>query len=98
MSTRARDDDNLDSVLFALASEPRRRVLDVLTDGSFTYDPAVNFAGVVSFSYQVCLPAPNGLVCDTAVQTIVVGPDAIDDAKTEARRVAQEGWTSGRSR
>ena len=30
MSTRARDDDNLDSVLFALASEPRRRVLDVL--------------------------------------------------------------------
>ena len=30
MSTRARDNDNLDAVFFALASEPRRRVLDVL--------------------------------------------------------------------
>jgi len=30
MINAARDDDTLDTVLFALASEPRRRVLDVL--------------------------------------------------------------------
>ena len=37
---------------------------------------------MVSFPYTVCLPAPNDTVCDTAAQTIVVGPNAVDDSDT----------------
>ena len=50
--------------------------------GGSTFDPVATFAGVVTFPYTVCLPAPNDTVCDTAVQTIVVGPDAVDDSDT----------------
>jgi hypothetical protein len=34
------------------------------------------------FTYQVCLPAPNGTLCDPATVTIVVGPLANDDVAT----------------
>jgi LPXTG-motif cell wall-anchored protein len=65
-------------------STPAAGVLTFNPDGSFTFDPVATFAGVVTFSYQVCLPAPNGTVCDPATVTIVVGPDAVNDADTVA--------------
>ncbi|MDO8367964.1 MAG: HYR domain-containing protein, partial [Saprospiraceae bacterium] len=51
-------------------------------DGTFDYTPAMDFTGVVTFTYEVCLPAPNGTVCDLATVTIVVGPEANDDNYT----------------
>jgi hypothetical protein len=51
-------------------------------DGTFEYEPAMDFTGVTSFTYTVCLPAPNGAVCDEATVTLVVGPEANDDSYT----------------
>ncbi|WP_172838044.1 Ig-like domain-containing protein [Stenotrophomonas sp. LM091] len=42
-------------------------------DGSFTYTPPVGTSGPVSFTYQVCLPAPNATLCSTATVTFNVG-------------------------
>ena len=47
-------------------------------DGSFTYTPSAGVASPVTFSYQVCLPAPNGAVCGTAAVTINVNNGALD--------------------
>ena len=52
-------------------------------DGSYTFTPAAGFTGTATFAYQVCLPAPNGAVCDTATVTVTVGAvsiDAVDDS------------------
>ena len=57
-------------------------MLTFSADGSFTFDPVPTFAGVVTFPYTVCLPAPDDTVCDTAVQTIVVVPHAVGDPFT----------------
>ncbi|WP_431157951.1 Ig-like domain-containing protein, partial [Winogradskyella poriferorum] len=40
------------------------------TDGTYTYVPSPEFTGDVTFEYEVCLPAPNTSVCDTANVTI----------------------------
>ncbi|MBO3117747.1 hypothetical protein J4050_13400, partial [Winogradskyella sp. DF17] len=47
------------------------------TDGTYTYVPPTGFIGDVTFEYEVCLPAPNTSVCDTAQTTIsfVAPPD-----------------------
>jgi hypothetical protein len=50
--------------------------------GQFTYNPDDTFAGVDTFTYRVCLPSPNGTVCDTAIVVIVVTPSAVDDSYT----------------
>ncbi|MCL7765393.1 hypothetical protein MPF19_18385, partial [Polaribacter sp. Z014] len=42
------------------------------TNGTYTYTPSKDFTGTVTFEYQVCLPAPNNLTCDTATITITV--------------------------
>ncbi len=39
-------------------------------DGSYTYIPTAGFSGDVIFNYEVCLPAPNTSVCDTASVTL----------------------------
>ena len=67
------------STFIGSAVDPAAGSLTFNPDGAFTFDPAPTFAGVVSFPYTVCLPAPNDTVCDTAVQTIVVGPNAVGD-------------------
>ncbi|MEJ5149542.1 Ig-like domain-containing protein [Comamonas sp. MYb396] len=48
--------------------------------GEFIYTPAIGFVGVDTFSYDVCLPAPNQTKCATSVVTMTVtAPDlAID--------------------
>jgi gliding motility-associated-like protein len=40
------------------------------SDGTYTYEPTPGFTGDVTFEYQVCLPAPNTSVCDSAFATI----------------------------
>ena len=53
------------------------------TDGSVTYAPPQGFSGVVSFTYQVCLPAPDASVCATATATLNVNSGtlvAVDDS------------------
>ncbi|WP_157510274.1 Ig-like domain-containing protein [Lysobacter sp. Root559] len=53
------------------------------SDGSYVYTPNANYSGPDSFNYSVCLPAPNGTVCDTATVTITVGGNtvtAVDDS------------------
>ncbi|WP_313344250.1 Ig-like domain-containing protein [Stenotrophomonas sp.] len=62
------------------------------TNGTLTYTPPVGFSGPVSFTYQVCLPAPDGAVCATANATINVNTGtlvAVDD--TFATPVAPGG-------
>jgi len=54
-------------------------------DGSVAYTPPVNFSGAVSFTYQVCLPAPDASVCATATTTLNVNSGtlvAVDDGFT----------------
>ncbi|MGV6493879.1 Ig-like domain-containing protein [Stenotrophomonas rhizophila] len=51
-------------------------------DGSFLYTPPVGFTGPVAFTYQVCLPAPDGAQCSTATATLNVNAGtlvALDD-------------------
>src|SRR5690606_37747919 len=51
--------------------------------GAITFTPNAGFTGTTTYTYQVCLAAPHGAVCDTAVVTVVVDPipaiDAVDD-------------------
>lgn len=48
-------------------------VFDAAT-GAYTYTPNANFTGSDSFTYQICLPAPNATVCSvTASVNISVG-------------------------
>ncbi|WP_423936148.1 Ig-like domain-containing protein [Comamonas sp. 23] len=53
---------------------------DPANPGKFIYTPAIGFVGVDTFSYDVCLPAPNQTKCATAEVTMTVtAPDlAID--------------------
>lgn len=39
-------------------------------DGSYDYRPTPGFSGDVIFEYQICLPAPNTGVCDSATVTL----------------------------
>src|SRR5690606_15360589 len=50
--------------------------------GSITFTPNAGFTATTTYTYQVCLPAPHGAVCDTAVVTVVVTApviEALDD-------------------
>lgn len=46
-------------------------------DGSYSYTPSSGYLGNVTFDYEVCLPAPNSTICDTATVNIdyVTYPD-----------------------
>ena len=50
-------------------------VLDPET-GEFTFTPNNGWTGVTTFTYQICLPAPNQAVCDSALVTISI-PDVV---------------------
>ncbi|MBS1582428.1 MAG: tandem-95 repeat protein, partial [Bacteroidetes bacterium] len=78
-------DPDGDALAWSLVSGGTASVNGVLVfnnDGSFTYTPAVDYTGTVSFSYEACDPSA---VCAPAVATIVVhpvndGPVAQDDS------------------
>ncbi len=46
-------------------------------DGSISYTPTGAFTGTDTFTYQLCLPAPGGSVCDTATVTVTVSATAL---------------------
>ena len=71
------DGDPLHTVL---VSGPSNGTLTLNADGSFTYTPTPLFYGTDTFTYSVCMPWPNEAMCDTATETIVVGPNAVNDA------------------
>ncbi|WP_312236218.1 Ig-like domain-containing protein [Stenotrophomonas sp.] len=57
--------------------------LVLATDGTLTYTPPAGFSGALSFTYQVCLPAPDAGVCATVTATLNVNSGtlvAVDDA------------------
>ena len=43
--------------------------------GAITFTPTAGFAGTTTYTYQVCLAAPNAAICDTAIVTVTVGGD-----------------------
>ncbi|MFK7768551.1 MAG: Ig-like domain-containing protein [Mariniblastus sp.] len=70
-----------DTLTFELTSSPSEGTISFNDDGTFTYIPAENFNGPVTFEYEAC--DSTGL-CDTATVTINVvsvneGPVAVDD-------------------
>ncbi len=42
--------------------------------GAITFIPTPGFTGTTTYTYQVCLAAPNGTVCDIATVTVTVVP------------------------
>ena len=70
--------DNLPAgALFAVVGSTPTGLL-FNADGSFTFTPPAGVSSPVAFTYQVCLPAPNGTVCGTAAVTINVNNGALD--------------------
>ncbi|WP_064497411.1 Ig-like domain-containing protein [Dokdonia donghaensis] len=61
----------------ATSPSPAGTSFNLNSDGTFSYTPPAGYTGDVVFEYQVCLPAPNTNVCDTATVTLtyVMPPD-----------------------
>ena len=72
-------DPNGDTLSASLTTGPAHGTVVLNPNGTFTYTPTSGFSGTDTFTYTVCMPAPNGSMCDTATETIVVGPKATDD-------------------
>lgn len=70
-------DANLDTLTAVLVDgiTPDEGALTFNADGSFTYEPAANFNGVVTFTYK----ANDGLV-DSAVATVTITVNPVNDA------------------
>jgi len=66
------------------------------TTGAITFTPNPGFSGSTSYTYQVCLAAPNAIVCDTAVVNVTVGAtiDAVDDNYAGAPLNGGDGGTT----
>jgi len=62
---------------YTLATAPARGTVVVNVDGTFSYTPSNANTGPDSFTYQVCLPDPNGSVCDTATVSVNVQANLI---------------------
>ncbi|WP_217537804.1 Ig-like domain-containing protein [Stenotrophomonas sp. GbtcB23] len=93
-----RDNDNyvVDSTFTQTGTAPTQGTLQLLGDGSFTYTANAGATGTDTFSYQLCLPAPNGAACDTATVTLNINAsviDAVADDFTATPVPAQSGGT-----
>jgi uncharacterized repeat protein (TIGR01451 family) len=67
------NDSILSGSTFSVVTNPSHGTvsLDPAT-GAFTYNPTTNYAGIDTFTYQICLPAPNQSVCDSAAVNIAI--------------------------
>ena len=78
---------------FNVITNPSSGSLQFNNNGTYTYTPAANFAGTVSFTYQVCDPL--GLCAQTTCTIQVQGvndlPVAMDDSFTTNEDVAISG-------
>ncbi|MFT5455988.1 MAG: VCBS repeat-containing protein, partial [Myxococcota bacterium] len=70
------NDSDIDSGLLtaSVVAPPASGVLNLISDGSFTYTPAPNVNGLITFTYQVS----DGALTDTAVVSINIS--AVNDA------------------
>ena len=74
----AANDFTLPGSSYSVTALPTNGTLTLNTaTGSYTYTPNAGYSGTDTFTYSVCLPAPNAALCDSAVATITVGPQAI---------------------
>ncbi|RDZ29314.1 CARDB domain-containing protein [Lysobacter silvisoli] len=76
---------------YALVTGTSNGTLVLNGDGTYTYTPNANYSGPDSFTYRLCLPAPNGTVCDTATVSITVGANtvtAVDDSANTPQNTA----------
>ncbi len=68
------NDDAPPNSTWSLLTPPSNGMLNEFNpDGTFTYTPNTGFIGIDTFTYQVCLPAPNNAICNDALVTITVG-------------------------
>jgi hypothetical protein len=63
------NDSDEDALTATALTLPAVGVLTLQTDGTFTYDPPLDFFGVVTFDYTVCDPHE---ACDTATVTLTL--------------------------
>ncbi|PAT34312.1 hypothetical protein CK620_08770 [Vandammella animalimorsus] len=69
--------------VYSLQGQATGGTATVNADGSFRFEPAADFVGEASFTYQVCnQPATNPANCKTALATVIVGPNAQPDEAT----------------
>jgi uncharacterized repeat protein (TIGR01451 family) len=69
------NDSSPSGSLFDDLTLPVHGTLIFNSDGMFTYVPDTDFVGMDTFTYIVCLPPPNNMVCDTATVIITIDPD-----------------------
>ncbi|WP_019867116.1 carboxypeptidase regulatory-like domain-containing protein [Methylovulum miyakonense] len=60
--------------LYTLQSPASHGTASLNATGDYTYNPASGYQGNDSFSYQVCLPAPDTTVCATALVSVAITP------------------------
>ncbi|WP_084738894.1 MULTISPECIES: Ig-like domain-containing protein [Stenotrophomonas] len=99
LTGNVRDNDNyvVDSTFTQTGAGPTQGTLQLLGDGNFTYTANAGATGTDTFSYQLCLVAPNGGVCDTATVTVNLTAnviDAVNDDFSAAPLPAAAGGTT----
>ena len=67
---------------FSIVTGPTNGTINFNSDGTFTYTLNTGFNGTETFTYQVCAPAPNQTVCDTATVTITIADLEIEKSNT----------------
>ena len=90
----AGNDNFASGSVFSLGTQATRGTAVVNADGTFTYTPANANTGPDTFTYQLCLPAPNGTVCDTATVTVSVGANQLAAADDLFATPLQPGTTT----
>ena len=58
--------------LYTLQSPASHGTATVNATGGYTYSPTSGYQGSDSFSYQVCLPAPDATLCATALVSVTI--------------------------
>ena len=90
----AGNDNTASGSAYTLGTTPTRGTAVVNADGTFSYTPLNAATGPDSFTYQVCLPAPNATVCDTATVSVNVQANQIVAANDVFVTPLQAGTTS----
>ena len=58
----------------SIATQPAHGTVTIAADGTFTFTPAAGYSGTDTFTYRVCLAAPNATTCSTATATVSISP------------------------
>lgn len=84
---------------YAIQSNPANGTVTMDAQGNYTYTPNNNFSGADSFTYKVCLPAPDTATCKIATVNINIAnagtPVASNDSFVTPYITAITGGVSG---